>query len=179
MQNEQPGSTWRVLVIEDEEDNRDVIASALMFYRMTVKTAANGLEAIALLGDFVPDFMLCDLAMPKMDGWQTLAAIRSDPKWLHIPVIALTAYAMKGDKEKALAKGFDGYITKPIDVLTIFTTLKTILSDIAKKMVISRDDKPNVISATTIQPTITLLAAVGQGDHTDTASHNNSVAQSQ
>jgi len=177
MQNDQPGSTWRVMVVEDEEDNRDVIAAALMFYKMTVRTAANGIEAIELLRDFVPDFILCDLAMPKMDGWQTLLAIRSDPKMLHIPVIALTAYAMKGDRENALAKGFDGYITKPIDVLTIFATLKTMLSEIAQKTVGNGDEQPKVLPATVVQPPNLLLPSSGHDDTTNTVPHSNSIAQ--
>ena len=133
MQNNQQESNWRVLVIEDEDDNQDVIAVALRFYKMDVKSAINGLEAIEMLQNFVPDFILCDLAMPKMDGWATLREIRANPKTGHVPVIALTAYAMIGDREKALAKGFDGYITKPIDVMTIYSTLKTIMAEIAEK----------------------------------------------
>ena len=148
MDNLQQGSNWRVLVIEDEEDNRDVIAAALKFYKMTVRTVTNGFEAIDVLKDIAPDFILCDLAMPKMDGWQTLLEIRSNPKTVHIPVIALTAYAMVGDREKALAKGFDGYITKPIDVLSLNGTLKTILAELAKKTAQSEESPPGNLSST-------------------------------
>src|SRR5260370_1050815 len=118
MENGTAKSTWQVLIVEDEPDNQEVIAVSLQLHQVTVRTAKNGFEALEALKAFTPNCVLCDLSMPVLDGWQTLIEIRNNPKTEHLPVIALSAHAMVGDREEALAKGFDGYITKPIDVLT-------------------------------------------------------------
>ena len=173
MQNQPQGSNWQVLVIEDEVDNRDVIVAALRFYKMAVKSAANGLEAIEMLQEVVPDFILCDLAMPKMDGWATLLEIRANPKTMHVPVIALTAYAMIGDREKALAKGFDGYITKPIEVLTIYSTLKTIMAAIAEKTANQKAAGQVAVPPKTVQPVTLSLPPAEHDDNPNGVPHHN------
>ncbi len=164
MENGKEESTWQVLIVEDEPDNQEVIAASLERHKLTIRTAKNGLEALEVLKDFMPTFVLCDLSMPLMDGWQTLTEIRNNPKTAHLPVIALTAYAMIGDKERAMAKGFDGYVTKPIDVMTIFATLKAILSSIVKKQAAAEDKKPTETQEATVQPTTSIAPAPGQND---------------
>src|SRR5579859_5049711 len=103
-------STWSVLIVDDEPDNLEVVAEALEFFGASIKTAKDGLDALAVLQDFTPNLILLDLSMPKMNGWETRARLKADSKIARIPVIALTAHAMAGDLERALAAGFDGYL---------------------------------------------------------------------
>src|SRR5690242_12999338 len=112
-------STWTVLIVDDEPDNLEVIAETLEYKGALVKTAQNGAEGLDLLKDFRPDMILLDLSMPRMNGWEMRVHIRALPELQHIPVIALTAHAMAGDKERTLAAGFDGYLTKPINIATL------------------------------------------------------------
>ncbi len=120
-------STWMVLVIDDEPDNLDVVADTLDFYGVEVRTAANGEEGLSVLKTFMPDFILLDLSMPRMNGWEMRKLVMEDPQTCHIPVIALTAHAMAGDAERALEVGFHGYITKPIEILSLIDNLRAIL----------------------------------------------------
>ncbi|HLY27392.1 MAG TPA: response regulator [Aggregatilineales bacterium] len=164
MENGNQGLPWQALVVEDEPDNLEVIVATLRWQKMTVRTARNGFEAIEALKDFTPNFVLCDLAMPDMNGWQTLTAIRNNSKTALIPVIALSAYAMVGDREKALASGFDGYITKPIDVLTFFDTLKVILGSIVRQIPATKDKKPTTAPEKTAEPTPLTTPPPGQNN---------------
>ncbi len=177
MENETEKSTWQVLVVEDEPDNQEVIATTLQLHHVTVRTAKNGFEAIEALKAFTPNFVLCDLSMPGLNGWQTLTEIRNNPKTAQLPVIALTAHAMVGDRELALAKGFDGYIPKPIDVLTIFATLQAIMRDFAKKIPAGVEDKkPAGAPEAPVQPTTLTVPVPGQNDTTSNASSNTSLS---
>jgi signal transduction histidine kinase/DNA-binding response OmpR family regulator len=103
-----------VLVVEDNPDNLRT-AKALLSDRYQVIEAHDGKEGIQQARAHLPDIILMDIAMPRMDGLEALAVIRADEKLRHIPVIAATASAMKGDRETILAHGFDGYVSKPID----------------------------------------------------------------
>jgi two-component system, cell cycle response regulator DivK len=120
-------AAWHVLLIDDEPDNLEVIAETLHFHGIAVKTAHNGIEGLDMLKSFSPTLILLDLSMPKMDGWQMRQHIKSDPRTQHIPVIALTAHAMAGDKERALQAGFDGYLTKPISIPNFLIDLRASL----------------------------------------------------
>jgi CheY-like chemotaxis protein len=120
----QDPSTWAVLVVDDEPDNLEVVADTLTFYGVSVKTAEDGLDGLAVLQEFDPDFILLDLSMPKMNGWEMRTRIKADAKRSLIPIIALTAHAMPGDVERALAAGFDGYLIKPIDVRTLLDDIR-------------------------------------------------------
>lgn len=120
-------SAWKVLLVDDEPDNIEVVAESLEFYGMTVKTAENGQVALDALKDFTPNLILLDLSMPVMDGWQTLRQLKSDPTTQLIPVLALSAHAILGDKERALDVGFNGYMTKPVSVPTLIEDLRTAL----------------------------------------------------
>lgn len=112
-------STWAVLVVDDEPDNLEVVAETLEFHGAAVKTAIDGVQALELLRDFLPDIILLDLSMPRMDGWKTRIQIKSDPRFEQAVIIALSAHAMDGDIERALNAGFDGYITKPVDIANL------------------------------------------------------------
>jgi CheY-like chemotaxis protein len=117
-------SSWTVLLVEDEPDNLEVLVDAVEYHGMSALSAANGLEGLKVLEESVPTLILLDLSMPKMDGWDMHKQVKANPRTQHIPVVALTAHAMTGDKEKVLAAGFDGYLTKPISIASFLTDLR-------------------------------------------------------
>lgn len=118
--------TYRVLIVEDNPDNLLTI-KAVLEDTCRLKTAENGIEALDLARKYRPDLILMDLALPLMDGFTTLDAIRADEVLSQIPVLAVTASAMTGDREEILDRGFDGYISKPIDDKEFRQTLHKIL----------------------------------------------------
>ncbi|MBC8171487.1 MAG: response regulator [Anaerolineae bacterium] len=118
---------WKILLVDDEPDNIEVVAESLEFYGMTVRTAENGKIALEVLQGFVPDLILLDLSMPVMDGWQTLHQLKSNPQTSMLPVLALSAHAILGDKERAVEVGFNGYMTKPVDVPNLLRDLRAAL----------------------------------------------------
>jgi CheY-like chemotaxis protein len=125
----QDPSTWAVLVVDDEPDNLEVVAETLEFYGAFVKTAKDGIDGLAVLQEFKPNLILLDLSMPKMNGWETRTRIKADSRTALIPVVALTAHAMPGDLERALAAGFNGYLIKPITVVSLINDIRaTIVS---------------------------------------------------
>jgi CheY-like chemotaxis protein len=121
---------WSVLVVDDEEDSLDVASRLLRIAGAQVYMATNGVEALALIRKYRPDFVLSDLSMPEMDGWQLMHTLNNDRTTAHIPVIALTAHAMTGDRERALAAGFVNHITKPLDVDKFIQHLLNILTEL-------------------------------------------------
>lgn len=125
MADQQDIASWHVLIVDDETANREVFAETLQFFGAHVMTAANGLEALDLIRQHVPTIILTDLAMPKMDGWELLRALRADPALQHIPIMVITAaYTLPGDRERVLAAGFDGYLMKPVEIATFADTLR-------------------------------------------------------
>lgn len=105
----------RILLVEDNPMNRRVVQFILKRQGYIVHEAKNGLEALELVKVHLPDLILMDLQLPGMDGFTTTRIIKEDATTKDIPVVALTAYAMRGDAERAVEAGCDGYITKPID----------------------------------------------------------------
>jgi two-component system cell cycle response regulator DivK len=103
----------KVAVVEDNPDNR-MLVQALLEDRFEISEYETGMEAVKGLPGNVPDLILLDISLPEMDGTEVLAWIRKQDGLKHLPVIALTAHAMAGDRDKFLAAGFDGYVTKPI-----------------------------------------------------------------
>lgn len=134
MENASPTdiSTWKVLIVDDEPDNLGVAMKILNYNGATVHIAADGIEGLAVLHEIQPTFVLLDLSMPKMDGWEMLKVIRDQDDFGNLPVIALTAHAMAGDEERALEAGFDGYITKPFRLDTFLADIKRHLSNSAR-----------------------------------------------
>lgn len=104
-----------ILVVDDNASNVKLMEALLAIENYEVRTAMDAEQAIAVLETFEPRLVLMDLQLPGMDGLELTRLLKRDPKRRHIIVLALTAYAMKGDEEKALLAGCDGYITKPID----------------------------------------------------------------
>lgn len=102
-----------IAVVEDNADNR-LLLQALLADRFDLVEYDNGVDALAGLCASLPDLVLLDISLPGMDGNEILARIRADERLRHLPVIALTAHAMAGDREKYLSAGFNEYITKPI-----------------------------------------------------------------
>ena len=103
----------KIAVVEDNPDNR-LLVSAILDDRYELSEYETGLEAIAGLPLNPPDLVLLDISRPEMDGTEVLAWLRKQPQFLRLPVIALTAHAMAGDREKYLTAGFNDYVTKPI-----------------------------------------------------------------
>ncbi|MDW8297792.1 MAG: response regulator [Anaerolineae bacterium] len=108
--------TKRVLYIEDRPDNRGLVRRVLMAEGIEVIEAANADDGISLAIQHLPDLILMDISMPGKDGLTATQELRANPDLDHIPIIALTANVMKGDRERTLEAGCDGYIPKPIDV---------------------------------------------------------------
>jgi len=106
----------RVLIADDNAVSRELIREILEHDQYEVIEAGDGGEALAKVREHRPDLALLDIQMPVMDGNAVIREIRADPRLSHLPVAALTAYAMQGDRERALAAGFNCYITKPIEI---------------------------------------------------------------
>ena len=106
----------RVLYIEDNPDNQLLVRRVLMSEGYDVILAANGQEGLQLAKSAKPNVILVDINMPGVDGYTVTAALRQMSHLTQVPIIALTANVMKGDREKTLAAGCDGYIQKPIDI---------------------------------------------------------------
>jgi len=103
----------KIAVVEDNPDNR-MLVQALLEDRYEISEYETGVEAVEGLGNDVPDLVLLDISLPEMDGTEVLAWIRRQEELKNLPVIALTAHAMAGDRDKYLAAGFNDYVTKPI-----------------------------------------------------------------
>jgi two-component system, cell cycle response regulator DivK len=108
----------RVLYIEDDTNNRMLVRRILMVEGIDVDEADNARDGIKMALDNPPDLILMDVSMPDMDGLTATGKIRAMPQIAKIPIVALTANVMEGDRERSLAAGCDGYISKPIDVDT-------------------------------------------------------------
>ena len=126
-------SKWTVLIVDDEPDNRTIAEAVLSFNGAKVYTATQGAEGLKMLEDNLPSFVLLDLSMPVMDGWEMLKAMHSNSRTASIPVIALTAHAMAGDRARVLEAGFAGYIAKPFRLNSFMTELKSCFHDLAEQ----------------------------------------------
>ena len=117
----------RIMIIEDNADNR-MLLSAILGDHYQVTQNANGPAGLASLAAEQPELVLLDISLPGMDGVEVLRHIRADPIFRHLPVIAFTAHAMRSDRAKYLAHGFDDYITKPIvDETILLGSISTLL----------------------------------------------------
>ena len=112
-----------ILIVDDNPTNLKLARVILAGAGYEVRTATDAEEALAVLGDFRPRLILMDLQLPGIDGLELTRRLKSDPAHREVKIVALTAYAMKGDEEKARAAGCDGYITKPIDAETLPATI--------------------------------------------------------
>ena len=105
--------TKRVLVIEDTEDNRQIVRDLLTNAGYEIVEAEDGESGVAMAASVRPDVILMDIQLPVMDGYEAARRIKADPATAHIPIIAVTSYALAGDEAKTRDAGCDGYITKP------------------------------------------------------------------
>jgi CheY-like chemotaxis protein len=117
----------KVLIAEDNPVNRELLRELLESRGYSVTEACNGQEAVRQIEKVRPDILLLDLDMPVLDGFGTVRKIRENPSLASLPVLAVTAYAMQGDREKVLASGFDGYLSKPIQSGVLFEELNRLL----------------------------------------------------
>jgi diguanylate cyclase (GGDEF)-like protein/PAS domain S-box-containing protein len=117
----------RILIIEDNPTNMELMVYLLTAFGYTPFMAIDGTSGVETARETRPDLIICDVHLPKLDGYGVVAALKADPALAHIPVLAVTALAMVGDRERLLAAGFDGYIGKPIEPDTFVTELETFL----------------------------------------------------
>ncbi len=117
-----------ILLVEDNEMNRDMLTRRLIKKGFLVEVAVNGQEGVDKAASLAPDLILMDMSLPILDGWEATRKIKSNQTTQKIPVIALTAHAMAGDKQKALAAGCDDYDTKPIDLKRLLEKINGQLS---------------------------------------------------
>ena len=105
----------KVLIAEDSPVNRELLRELLEMRGFEVSEACDGLEALTQVDKVRPDLLVLDIGMPGLDGFGVIQKLRANPEYAELPVLAATAYAMRGDREKILEAGFDGYISKPIN----------------------------------------------------------------
>ena len=117
----------KILLVEDDALNREMITRRLAWEGFEVITAQDGAEAVALAEAEQPDLILMDLGLPIVNGWQAAQRIKSTPGTSHIPIIALTAYALTEDRDKSLAAGCDDYESKPIDFSRLYAKIRALL----------------------------------------------------
>ena len=116
-----------VLVVEDYQDAREMYAAYLQFSGFDVAEAGNGIEAIEKTQELLPDIVLMDLALPRMDGWEATRRLKADERTAEIPVVALTGHALAGISEGAKQAGCDAFVTKPCLPDALVTEIKRLL----------------------------------------------------
>jgi CheY-like chemotaxis protein len=119
----------RILLVEDNEMNRDMLSRRLERRGFEVIVAVDGEEGVARARAEAPDLVLMDMSLPVLDGWEATRQLKAAPETKSIPVVALTAHAMSGDREKALEAGCDDFDTKPIDFPRLLSKVEALLGD--------------------------------------------------
>ena len=119
----------KILIAEDNPTNRELFRELLEARGYTVVEACDGREALRMIEQAQPDILLLDIGMPVLDGFAVVRAIRENPRVAALPVLAVTAYAMQGDRERILSSGFDGYLSKPINAKSLAEELERLLSE--------------------------------------------------
>ena len=113
----------KILIVEDNEMNSDMLSRRLERRGFSVVLAVDGREGVAKARSEMPDLVLMDMSLPVMNGWEATQAIRADASMAHLPVIALTAHSMPGDREKAMEAGCNDYDTKPVDLSRLLSKM--------------------------------------------------------
>jgi two-component system cell cycle response regulator DivK len=119
----------RILVVEDNEMNRDMLSRRLVRKKYDVLVAVDGRESVEVARSEAPDLILMDMSLPVMDGWEATRQLKANPETQAIPIIALTAHAMSGDREKAMEAGCDDYDTKPIELPRLLGKIEALLDE--------------------------------------------------
>jgi len=117
-----------ILIVEDNEMNRDMLSRRLVRRGYDVLIAVDGENGLEVARANVPDLVLMDMSLPVVDGWEATRRLKSDDRLKHVPVIALTAHAMANDRDKALDAGCDDYDTKPIELPRLLSKMEKLLS---------------------------------------------------
>jgi two-component system cell cycle response regulator DivK len=117
----------KILLVEDNEMNRDMLSRRLARNGYQVMLAGDGGEGLAMARAEAPDLILMDMSLPVLDGWEATRQLKSEPGTREIPVIALTAHAMAGDRQKALSAGCDDFDTKPVELPRLLTKIEALL----------------------------------------------------
>ncbi len=117
----------KILLVEDNEDNRDMLSRRLQRKGYEVVVAVDGQQGVTMAQSEKPALILMDMSLPILDGWEATRQLKAMPSTQAIPVIALTAHAMSGDREKALAAGCNDYDTKPIEMATLLHKIEMLL----------------------------------------------------
>lgn len=120
-----------LLLVEDNEESRDGLSRHLRRKGFEVLVAADGRQGLEAARTGAPDLVLMDMSLPSLDGWEATRQLKADPRTRHVPVIALTAHAMAGDREKALAAGCDEYETKPVEISRLLGKIQALLGGAA------------------------------------------------
>ena len=118
----------KVLLVEDNEMNRDMLSRRLTRRGFDVVFAVDGKQGVALARSEKPDIILMDMSLPVMDGWEATRCVKADDATRSVPVIGLTAHAMSGDREKAIEAGCDDYDTKPVELPRLLQKIEALLS---------------------------------------------------
>lgn len=117
----------KILLVEDDEMNRDMLMRRLERKGYKVVVAVDGAQGVAMAQFETPDLILMDMSLPMLDGWEATRQLKAIPETQSIPIIALTSYAMQGDRQKALAAGCDEYNTKPIELPRLLAKMEALL----------------------------------------------------
>jgi two-component system cell cycle response regulator DivK len=128
----------KILLVEDNEANRDMLSRRLIRKGYEVVLAVDGQNGVENALSEAPDLVLMDMSLPVLDGWEATRRLKSAPGTEHIPVIALTAHAMSGDREKAIEAGCDDYDTKPVELPRLLGKIEALLNGSAGGVVSSR-----------------------------------------
>ena len=123
------GGMSKILIVEDNEMNRDILTRHLKRVGYDTISAMNGEEGVRLAGIKSPDLILMDLNLPVMDGWEATRRLKGAAETKRIPIIAVTAHAMTGDRDKIIRAGCDDYIAKPIDIEALMDKIENLLQE--------------------------------------------------
>ncbi len=118
----------KILIVEDNEKNRRLMSDVLRYYGYEIIEAGNGKDGVRMVKELKPDLILMDMQMPAMNGFLAIETLKNDPETKGIKIIAVTSFAMLGDKEKILKIGADDYIAKPIDTRELPERVKKLLT---------------------------------------------------
>jgi len=130
----------KILLVEDDEMNRDMLSRRLIRKGYQVAIAADGALGVSMAETEAPDLILMDMSLPVLDGWEAARRLKMAPQTKIIPIIALTAHALSGDRERALEVGCDDYDTKPVELSHLLEKVETLL----RKQVSRRTDKVEI-----------------------------------
>ncbi len=118
----------KILLVEDNDMSRDMLSRRLQRKGHEILMAGDGMQAILMAESEAPDLILLDMSLPVIDGWEAARRLKASPTTASVPIIALTAHAMAGDREKALASGCDDYDTKPVDFAQLLSKIAALLA---------------------------------------------------